>query len=144
MLERRVGPFFIMVSEMIARDFSRFIVIPLTILPAFAITFNVIFKFAAIDGGDLPSGLPASADLDETALEAHANFGKSAFTLVLMGVGLGDQSMFGSFGRDADFRVMLLLLLYILLVPILSLNLLVAMMAGAKHSDSDFKRSVFI
>ena len=40
MLERRVGPFFIMVSEMIARDFVRFIVIPLTILPAFAITFN--------------------------------------------------------------------------------------------------------
>lgn len=45
MLERRVGPFFIMVSEMIARDFVRFMVIPLTILPAFAIMFNTSVAF---------------------------------------------------------------------------------------------------
>ncbi len=46
-----------------------------------------------------------------------------------MGVGLGDESMFGGFGGSSDSRVMMLLLLYIMLVPILSLNLLVAMMA---------------
>ena len=63
------------------------------------------------------------------AQDAHGNFGQSVFTLVLMGVGLGDESMFGGFGGDSDSRVMVLLLLYIMLVPILSLNLLVAMMA---------------
>ena len=37
------------------------------------------------------------------------------------------KSMFGEFGKDADIRVMLLLTLYILLVPIMAMNLLVAM-----------------
>eukprot|EP01043_Picozoa_sp_COSAG02_P079494 COSAG02_NODE_18421_length_939_cov_2.325000_2_plen_116_part_00 len=63
------------------------------------------------------------------AHDAHENFGQSVFTLVLMGVGLGDETMFGGFGGGSDSRVMVLLLLYIMLVPILSLNLLVAMMA---------------
>ena len=51
----------------------------------------------------------------------------SCFTLVMMGVGLGEESMFGEFGKDADIRIMLLLTLYILLVPIMAMNLLVAM-----------------
>ena len=54
-------------------------------------------------------------------------FGMSCFTLVMMGVGLGEESMFGEFGKDADIRIMLLLTLYILLVPIMAMNLLVAM-----------------
>jgi len=41
MLDKKAGPFFIMVSEMIARDFVKFIIIPGTILPAFAVTFVV-------------------------------------------------------------------------------------------------------
>ena len=40
---------------------------------------------------------------------------------------LGEESMFGEFGKDADIRIMLLLTLYILLVPIMAMNLLVAM-----------------
>ena len=47
--------------------------------------------------------------------------------VVMMGVGLGEESMFGEFGKDADIRIMLLLTLYILLVPIMAMNLLVAM-----------------
>lgn len=152
MLERRVGPFFIMVSEMIARDFVRFMVIPLTILPAFAITFNTSVALPALSlhCSAVPrrcegsysllvdrifrfnrwtSGSQLSAPQVTRAEDAHGNFGQSVFTLVLMGVGLGDETMFGGFGGSSDSRVMVLLLLYILLVPILSLNLLVAMMA---------------
>lgn len=157
MLERRVGPFFIMVSEMIARDFVRFMVIPMTILPAFAIAFNTCVSYhhqycipsvctlatslslarsavALCPNNDLLSRIfkytsHISSAQAMRAQDAHGNFGQSVFTLVLMGVGLGDETMFGGFGGGSDSRVMMLLLLYIMLIPILSLNLLVAMMA---------------
>ena len=115
MLEQHVGPFFIMVSEMIRRDFVRFMVIPGTILPAFAVAFCVLFK-------------SIGADSNPDAVQANANFGQSAFTLVLLGVGLGDE-VGETMTASADARVMILLLLYILLVPIMAMNLLVAMMA---------------
>jgi len=108
-----------MVSEMIRRDFVRFMVIPATVLPAFAVAFCVLFK--SIGGGEPDTNAAAAAN-------AHSNFGNSAFSLVLLGVGLGG-GMGETMAAGSDSRIMLLLLLYILLVPIMALYLLVAMMA---------------
>jgi hypothetical protein len=125
MLDQHVGPFFIMVSEMIRRDFVRFMVIPATVLPAFAVAFCVLFN--SIGGGAPETDAAAAAD-------AHSNFGNSAFSLVLLGVGLGDD-MGETMVAGSDARIMVLLLLYILLVPIMALNLLVAMMAVSTRSS---------
>ena len=82
MLHQRIGPFFIMVSEMIRRDFVRFMVIPMVVLPAFAVDFCVLFN--NLQAGEPDSNAAVAAD-------ANRNFGQSAFTLVLLGVGLGDE-----------------------------------------------------
>eukprot|EP01052_Picozoa_sp_SAG31_P031231 SAG31_NODE_3288_length_4459_cov_30.078440_2_plen_419_part_00 len=119
MLERNIGPFFIMVSEMIRRDFIRFMVIPGTIIPAFAVSFYMLFSFTT----------PTIGEEAVIAADAHSSVWRSAFTLILMGVGLGNTSMFGGVTGGLDSRVLVLLLLFIMLIPILALNLLVAMMA---------------
>jgi hypothetical protein len=71
---------------MVRRDFVRFMVIPGTILPAFAISFCVLFKSIGVD-----SSAPEAVESSETALASNANVLQSAFTLVLLGVGLGDE-----------------------------------------------------
>jgi len=95
------------------------------------------------------------------AADANRNFGQSAFTLVLLGVGLGDE-MGETMAAEADGRVgltllqftsncvaihlqltsncvmlqvIVLLLLYILIIPIMAMNLLVAMMADTCEPD---------
>ena len=126
MLHQSVGPFFIMVSEMIRRDFVRFMVIPAVVLPAFAVAFCVLFN--NLGAGEPDSNAAVAAD-------ANRNFGQSAFTLVLLGVGLGDE-MGETMAAEADGRVIVLLLLYILIIPIMAMNLLVAMMADTCEPDT--------
>ena len=126
MLNQSVGPFFIMVSEMIRRDFVRFMVIPTVVLPAFAVAFCVLFN--NLGAGEPDSNAAVAAD-------ANRNFGQSAFTLVLLGVGLGDE-MGETMAAEADGRVIVLLLLYILIIPIMAMNLLVAMMADTCEPDT--------
>ena len=90
-----------MVSEMIRRDFVRFMVIPVVVLPAFAVAFCVLFN-----------NLGASGEPDSNAAvaaDANRNFGQSAFTLVLLGVGLGDE-MGETMAAEADGRVGLTML----------------------------------
>lgn len=127
MLHRHMGPFFIMVSEMIVSDFVKFAIIPSVFLPGFAVGFVLLFRFPP----SLPDSFEASAG-NETAsvmaTAAHSNLLRSLYCLVLMGTGVGDITLFGGV-QEVDTRVMVLLLLFLVIIPILAMNLLIAMMA---------------
>jgi len=96
-------------------------VIPATILPAFGVAFVFLFRFSTVE-------LQALANEESAALanDAHGSVGASVFTLVLMTVGIGDNSLWS---EVTDVRVVTLLLLFVLFMPIMALNLLIAMMA---------------
>ena len=129
-LSRQMGPFFIMVADMVSRDLVRFLVIPLVFLPAFSVVFVTLFRFPLLpaaaqreDAGDAGLQTPR-----ETALAAHDNTGRSLYSLLLMGMGVGEISMFGGV-QESDSRVMFFVVIFILILPVLALNLLIAMMA---------------
>eukprot|EP01046_Picozoa_sp_COSAG06_P029968 COSAG06_NODE_2820_length_6233_cov_12.699463_2_plen_198_part_00 len=121
-----------MVSEIIQQDLVKWLILPFTIIPCFALTFTVFFRFvyhspdADMHGQWLDDFSPAI----EHAAQAHQSFSKSMETLVLMSIGMADPVVFGRLGAWAHaWPVQGLMLLFVFVMPIVVINLLVAMMS---------------
>jgi len=126
-LSRKIGPFFIMVEEMMIRDIGRFLVLLAVIIPGFALGLTTIFAVdcSAVD-------LEEEIVMEGSAKAPNGNpmewvtFGRGLHSLILLMFGLQ------SFPRALcveHFLTELLLVLFLLLVPLLLLNLLIAMLS---------------
>eukprot|EP01047_Picozoa_sp_COSAG01_P017486 COSAG01_NODE_927_length_12693_cov_16.333810_10_plen_365_part_00 len=131
-LHKTIGPFFIVVAQILRRDVVSFLVLMAFIIPAFAVAFNVVMasvpSMAVYDSHTL-QGEAGELPI-ESAIRTHETVTRSALSLILATVGFGDVSMFGGVGAwDHVIGVTTLTIAFVLMMPIVTMNLLIAMMS---------------